>query len=260
VLATVNVKLGWVLCGAAAAGAFILWPRQVRSESFERAPSDTALMSYGPDLADSAEEAILAVSGAVQEQASESRMAAALEMCQLPAEFAYPIPLMESDPNSCARIGAEFGLPPAEFCALVATEASMHSPTKDNVQNALAAWGMNPSLGLKSADETTVGCSQMSGATAVNVLEKLADQRPDLFERLGLPEGELDRRQILRRLASDCRFAMVLQAAYAMLNVQAMRPGPEGSAFSRFVKDIYNPHNEELHVRFDCLQQALATP
>lgn len=238
----------------------LMTPRQVRSESFERAPAESALMTYGADYADAGEEAMLASLGAVEEQASQSRMAAALEMCQLPAEFAYPIPLLESDPNSCARIGADFGLPPAEFCALVATEASMHSPAKDNMQNALAAWGLNPSLGLKSADETTVGCSQMSGATAVNVLEKLAVQRPDLYERLGLPEGDPDRREILRRLASDCRFAMVLQAAYAMLNVQAMRPGPEGSAFTRFVKEIYNPHNEELHSRFDCLHQALATP
>ncbi len=251
-----KVKLAWIVGGAAAASAFFLMPRQVRSESFEKAPSDAALMSYGLDMTHSGEDAFLIS----QEQASESRMVTALETCKLPAEFAYPIPMLESDPNSCARIGADFGLPPAEFCALVATEASMHSPAKDNMQNALAAWGMNPSLGLKSADETTVGCSQMSGATAINVLEKLADQRPDLYERLGLPEGELNRRQILIRLASDCRFAMVMQAAYAMLNVQAMRPGPEGSAFSRFVKSIYNPHNPELHMRFDCLQQALAAP
>jgi hypothetical protein len=191
---------------------------------------------------------------------SPGELARALEACGMEPRLAYPIPLAEADPDSCARIAEAFGLPPADFCALVATEASMHSPAKDTVQNTLASLGINPSLGLKEAEKTTIGCSQMSVATALNVLEKLKEARPDLYERLGAPEGEDQQRILLHRLAADCRFAVGLQAAYAMLNVGRLRPGPEGDSFQRFVTEIYNPSNPELHERFSCLRRSLAAP
>ncbi len=190
-----------------------------------------------------------------------SSLALALAYCDVPEPTIYDMDMNKESLNSCFRMADVFGINPNDFCALVFAESSMQSLTKDQMQNALASAGMNPSVGLKDKDSTTVGCAQMSVTTALSVLEKLQESNPFLYERFGIPEDSPELPTILlRRLASDCDFAVQMQAAYAYVNTVGVKEDGSDREFEIFVKEIFNKHNEELHRRFDCLSEALRNP
>lgn len=190
-----------------------------------------------------------------------SALAMALAFCEVPAPTIYDMDMNQDSLNSCFKMADVFGLNPNDFCALVFAESSMQSLAKDQMQNALASAGINPSVGLKDRESTTVGCAQMSVTTALSVLEKLQESNPFLYERLGIPEQSPELPNILlRRLASDCDFAVQMQAAYAYVNTVGVKEDGSDREFEVFVKEIFNKHNEELHRRFDCLGEALRDP
>jgi hypothetical protein len=235
-------------------------PRQVRSSS-SGSSRKAAQRRDAEALAAGFDEAASVALASWEEPPSkvDSLIRDACDDCSLPMRFPYELPLTKADPDGCFEIAKEFLLDDAAFCALVFAEASMYSSSKDTVQNSLASMGLNPSGGLKEASHTTIGAAQMAPKTAANILEKLQELGPHYFERLGISEGEEDiENWLMIKLATDWRFALQLQGAYAYVNLHPFAETSQvaGSTFDRYVKEVYNPKNEDLHARWLCLYTA----